>query len=461
VRRSLRQAVIAELAATNGRPFDFTFWYSFNDIEWSHALEWLDLSGLALYFWHKMKLVDAGKYLPAYVQLRLARCFEENCLRVESIRKESAALNKLFDGADVQYAVLKGFALVPDYCPDPALRTQYDHDYLIQPNKLALAESVLQRSGYIPKVSGEDYHIAYVRRVPEVIPSRKLVGLYSAGLERPVELHIALWDPAEERIAIPLPEDFLDRLQKHAWQGIECWALCDEDALIFQILHAFRHILRNWCRLSTFLEISHFLQRRALDTDFWLRFRDRSRNLRWVPEASTVVFRIAQNLFGGFIPTDLKLQVDPKFSLVLDLWIKRYGLPGALANFRDSKNSLFLHREFVVDRSAWRNVWRRRLFPFRRPHHLPKALAYHQAGRLGKKWAQCRHGLQRFRFHAFWAAYYAWEYPRWRVLRRAPTFDGLKTGRSVQETVDHTDCNSGWPPKSVATQLKDTSAFRD
>jgi len=91
-----------------------------------------------------------------------------------------------------------------------------------------------------------------------------------------------------------------------------------------------------------------------------------------VPEASAVVFRIAQYLFGGFIPKDSNPQVGPKFSAVLDLWIKRYGLPGALENFRDSKNSLFLHREFVVDRSAWTDVWRRRLFLFGAPTIFPK-----------------------------------------------------------------------------------------
>ncbi len=459
--RSLRQAVIAELAATNGHPFDFNFWHTFNDAEWNHALNWLDLSGLVLYFWQKMKHVNAEKHLPAHVQLRLARCYEENCRRVESIRQESAALNKLFDGAGVQYAVLKGLALVPDYCPDPALRAQYDHDYLIQPDNLARAEAVLKRSGYIPKVTGEDYHNAYVRPVSEAIDSRQPGGLYSAGLERPVELHIALWDPAGEGFSIPLPKDFLARLQKHAWQGIECRALGDEDTLIFQVLHAFRHILRNWCRLSTFLEISHFSRRRALDTDFWLRFRGRISNLRWVPEVSAVVFRLAQTLFGGVIPIDLSQQVDTRFTLVLDLWIKRYGLAGALANFRDSKNSLFLHREFVVDRSAWTKVRRRRLFPLRRPHHLPKVLTNQQARRLGKKWAQCIHGLQRFRFHAFSAAWYAWEYPRWRVLRRIRTLDALKAGRSAPEAVDTADRNSGWFPKSVAAKLNDTWAFKD
>lgn len=459
--RPLQQMIIGKLAVRNERPFDSTIWSSFKDSEWSQALDWLDLSGLALYFWEKMNMIDARKYLPALVQARLLRCYEENCLRIESIRKEAAALNKMFDGAGIIYAVLKGFTLVPDYCPDPALRTQYDHDYLIRPDSLARAKSLLQESGYIPKITGESYQTIYVRPVPEAIPSRPLARLYSAGLERPVELHIALWDPAEEKINIPLPEDFLNRLQKRTWQGFEYLALSDEDVLIFQVLHAFRHILHNWCRLSTFLEVSHFLWRRASDTDFWLRFRDRSANLRWVPEASAAVFRIAQNLFGGRIPTNLNPQLDPKFSRVLDLWIKRYGMPGALANFRNSKNSLFLHREFVIDRSAWADVWRRRLFPLRRPHHLPKVLANHQAHCVGKKWTQCLHGLQRIQFHAFSTACFAWEYPRWQLLRRVPTFNGPKTGRCIERTVDRLDRNSRWSPKSAATQFNDTPGFKD
>lgn len=459
--RSLRQTIVRELAVTNECPIDFTIWRSFNDPEWSRALDWLDLSGLALYLWEKMNVVGARKHLPDHAQAHLSRCYEENCLRVESIRKESAALNKMFDDAGILYAVLKGFALVPDYCPDLALRAQYDHDYLIQPADLARAASLLQESGYIPKATGENHHIVHVRSGSDAMASRRPVGLYSAGLERPVELHIALWDPAEEKINIPLPEDFLNRVQKRTWQGFEYLTLNDEDALIFQILHAFRHILHNWCRLSTFLEVAHFLCRRASDTDFWLRFRDRSANLRWVPEASAAVFRVAQNLFGGFIPTDLNPQISPKFSSVLDLWVKRYGLSGALANFRDSKNSLFLHREYVDDRSAWADVWRRRLFPLRRPHHLPKVLANQRARRFTKKWTQCLHGLQRFQFHAFSAACYAWEYPKWQLLRRVPTLDGSNTAKGMKGTVDELERNSRWSPKAVATQFNDTSGFKD
>jgi Uncharacterised nucleotidyltransferase len=459
--RLLRQAVVAELAATGRASFGSSFWHSFDESDWRRALDWLDVSGLALYFWHKVKTVNAGETLPLFVQARLARSYEENCSRVESIRKESATLNSLFDDAGVQYAVLKGLALVPDYCPHPTLHTQYDHDYLIRPDALMRAEAALQRAGYSPKVSKEGYHIAYFRPADEAVPSPKPVGLYSAGLERPVELHIRLWENTEERIDIPLTDDFMEHLQKRYCLDFEYPALCDEESLIFQVLHAFRHILRNWCRLSVFLEISYFLQQRALDSDFWVHYQDRAMNLCWVPEASTVVFSLAQKLFGGSFPAKLKAQINPKFAATVDKWIEVYGLPGALANFRNNKNSLFLHREFVKDQSKWSEIRRQRLFPLRRPHQLPNVLVNHGSSGSKSRVTQYLHGLRRLKFHVFSAIGYAWEYPWWQLSRRVRTPGQPKAEWSVQVKFDQGKRDSKLSPDPVVTQLSKTSAVKD
>jgi hypothetical protein len=458
----LCQAVVAELATTGRASFGFSFWHSFDESDWRHAMDWLDVSGLALYFWHKVNTVNAVAALPVYAQTRLAESYEENRLRVESIRKESETLNRLFDEAGVQYAVLKGLALVPDYCPDPTLRTQYDHDYLIHPNALTRAETALQKEGYRPKVSREDYHIAYCRPEVEGVPAEKPAGLYSARMERPIELHIRLWDHAEEKIAIRLPEDFLDRTGRHRCEGFEFPALCDEDRLVFQVLHAFRHILHNWCQLSIFLEMSHFLQERALDCGFWMRFQDRARSLRWMPEASTVVFRLVQKLFGVSAPAEFVAQVSPRFSAIVDLWIDRYGLSGALGNFQNNKCSLFIHREFVDDRSVWAEVCRRRLFPFRRPHHLPKVLSNHEPTGLRTKWAHYLHSLQRLKFHVCSAIGYAWEYPRWRILRAVRTHDQPgAAGRGGEAKTNQRTRDSRMSAEPVVTQLSKTPAFRN
>lgn len=430
---SLRHAIVAELAPAGRALFGFNFWHSFDPSDWSRALEWLDVSGLALYFRHKVINTDGLQVLPLYVQTRLARSYEQNCLRVESIRKESSALHRLFDDAGIQFALLKGLAMVPDYCPDATLRTQYDHDYLIRPDALARAEAALQAAGYRPKVSREGYHIAYMRPASEEHSAPRPLGLYSARLQRSVELHIRLWENAEERIDIPLGDDFMNRLCDRVALGLKYPALCDEDGLIFQVLHAFRHILRNWCRLSVFLEISHFLNQRAADSVFWRQYQDRIANLRWVPEVSTLVFNLTRVLFGSSVPAEVNPRVDPKFSAIAGAWIDLYGMPGALANFRGNKNSLFLHREFVTDRSRWAEIRRRRLFPLRRPHQLPEVLFNQGPSGLRRTLNQQLHGLRRLKFHALSAVRYACEYPRWQFHRilRAPA--GSKAGSTDVE----------------------------
>jgi len=455
---SLRHAIVAELAPTGRAPFGFNFWHSFDPSDWSRALEWLDVSGLALYFLRKVINADGLQALPLYVQTQLARSYQQNCLRVESITKESSALHNLFDDAGIQFALLKGLAMVPDYCPDATLRTQYDHDYLIRPNALARAEAALQAVGYRPKVSREGYHVAYIRPMREGSSPTGPVGLYSARLQRSVELHIRLWENAEERIDIPLGDDFMNRLCDRVVLGLKYPALSDEDGLIFQVLHAFRHILRNWCRLSVFLEISHFLNQRSADSVFWRQYQDRIANLRWVPEVSTLVFNLTRALFGSSAPAEFNPRVDPKFAAIAGRWVELYGMPGALANFRGNKNSLFLHREFVIDRSAWAEIRRRRLFPFRRPHQLPDVLFNHGPSGSRRRLAQYLHGLRRLRFHALSAVRYACEYPRWQFHRMRRTPAGSKAVSSANAEKGNRESEPSLEP--VVTQLSKT-AIRD
>lgn len=439
--RSLCRAITTELAATDNTSFDSNFWLSFDQSEWTRALAWLDLSGLALYFWQRMKSIKAEEALPHHVQAQLGKSCEENCARVAAIEKEFMILSKLFEDAGVEHAVLKGFALVPDYCPDPTLRTQYDHDYLVRPDSLRRAEEFLQSAGYVRKNPAEDHPIVYIRPALEVDPFAELLGLYSAGLGRSIELHLRLWDSAEENIELRLPEDFLDRVRRRPWRGSEYPALSDEDSLVFQVLHAFRHILRNWCRLSVFLEIAHFLRRQASDSNFWARYHSRIKTLTCVPEASEMVFSLAEKLFGGSARPEIKARRPSRISPVVDLWIERYGHRAALANFRNNKSSLFLHGEFVDDRSAWAKIWRRRLFPMHRPHRLPDVLCKRGPQGLGRRWAEHLHILRRFKFHAFSALCYAWEYPQWRLHRRARLLASSLASKSVGSELDKRECS--------------------
>src|SRR5512144_2402585 len=132
---------------------------------------------------------------------------------------------------------------------------------------------------------------------------------------------------------------------------------------MFEVLHAFRHVIHNGCRLSVFYEIAHFLHQRSSDQDFWLRFLARIENRLRLRQAAGVVLTLAASLFG--LPEVCRVVPAEFFELspALRLWIDGYGMQSALENFSANKFSLFLLKEFVDERSDWRELQRRRLFP--------------------------------------------------------------------------------------------------
>jgi hypothetical protein len=393
-------------------------WVSFDNREWDQALSWLDQAGLALYFRHSLKTNSRMGAVPDHVRTGLDRREADNCLRATDAACEIRTLCESFAGSGVRYAVLKGISLIPDYCPDSTLRTQYDHDILLDPASLEHAEAILRTAGYTRRTVTGSQCIVYRPPQQDVRFTGDCEARYSPMLRRPVELHLVLWERSEEKIDINLPGDFLERATLRRCRDFEYVALCDEDCLLFQILHAFRHILRNWCRLSVFLEIAHFLKERASGEAFWERFIKRIDALQWAPEATLVVLSLAGSLFGVPIPQKLQVRLNSHLSPALHLWIEMYGKRAAVSNFSRDKCSLFLHREFVEDAAAWGTIWRRRLFPVRRPHRPPAIVFQRGFSHSGKLWMESVHAFRRLRFHGIAGLRYFCGYPRWFLLRR-------------------------------------------
>jgi hypothetical protein len=423
VNRSLPQAILDQLSLSERNRPEFDIWRFFDEKEWERTLAWLDLSGLTLYFRHRLNATSGSGKLPAHVQDRMDQCQADNRLRTLAIAEELKALTELFAGAGIECVVLKGMTMLPDYCPDLALRTQYDHDLLLRPSSLASAETVLREAGYRRRNTQAAHAIEYHRPEAPIRFAEHWTALYSPRLARCIELHVSLWESADEKIDITLPEDLFQRAGYRRRFDFGYTALSEEDALVFQILHAFRHILENWCRLAVFFEIAYFLDQRCSDRPFWDRFGKRIENLRWLPDATALVFGLAEQLFGASPPPAINLQMESHLSPTLTLWTERYGKQAALANFRNGKYTLFLHREFVDDRAAWANIVRRRLFPLRRPHRPPAVAFQRGFSHLGRLSMEGLHALRRLKFHALSDLRYLWEYPRWMFLRKRAVRD--------------------------------------
>jgi len=96
--------------------------------------------------------------------------------------EELKVLSEIFTGAGIEHIVLKGIALVPDYCPHPAIRTQYDYDFLICPDATKRTEKALRAAGYKRKNSESEHPIVYYRPEPNIRFTADFMGLYSQRL---------------------------------------------------------------------------------------------------------------------------------------------------------------------------------------------------------------------------------------------------------------------------------------
>lgn len=426
MKRTLRDAILNQLRITGGKSLPPMLRSSYNRREWEQTLNWLDLSGLAIYFFENIQSSGTSYTLPDFAVAELEKRCANNAARSHEMLAEFSSLVEAFEQAGVRYAALKGISLLPDYCPRLEYRTQYDHDVLVDAETFAAACGALDSTGYGRGSCEDSAVVVYRRPQPEIRFAQNSEALYSTRLARSIEVHRTLWEETEDCIRIHLPEDFLDRSQRRHWQGITFMALCDEDCLLFQVLHAFKHILRNWCRLSTFLEIAHFLDRRQADSDFWQTFVSRIEAVRWAREAAFIVFTLTEKLFGARVPAQLQNALRSPLSPALNLWIERYGLHSAVSNFHDDKCSLFLHREFVESHSEWASICRRRLFPLRRPHRPPAVVFQRGFSNIGRVWMEKAHAFRRLRFHGLAGLRYALEYPRWAVLRRLRLAESIR-----------------------------------
>jgi hypothetical protein len=393
----------------------------FSDRDWRRTLPWLDDSGLALELLNVLDRAGAPDVLPAAVERELSVRLAHNRQRLAEMKREFESINRAFEGAGVDYAVLKGFSLVPAYTPDPSLRSQHDYDYLVHPRSLETAKQVLETAGLNEKEQRPGLD------PPDTIEfngepwdcSASGEEWYSARIPRRVELHLSLWQYDRDAIRIRVPKDVLKRKRPACWDGLRFPVLADDDALLFQCLHAFHHILDYWCRPSCFLEIARFMADRAQDQEFWGRFRASVEGAGDLPEISRLVFRLASELFRAPVPEGFGLAAMSPRSQTLDLWVRRYGIEWCLARYPGSKLTLLLHREFVHEPAVWRSIRRDRLLPFHRPVRAADSSEPNSKSRWKARRQQWRFALGRVRHHVVGLVTYAWHGLAWsRALRR-------------------------------------------
>ena len=414
-----------------------------NQRDWTRTLRWLDDSGLAFYFLRRAKERNITGSMPPWVCTQLETNFVFNHQRTEEMWRRFSVINERFSAACIPFIVLKGFSLPPDYCASCALRYQGDLDYLIDKRSLPQAQEVLIGLGYSRKDSRSRQEVIFLS--PNAVAPQLDWRQYSPHAPHAVELHFDMWDASLYGLC-RLPKLFsVGRASMRSLNDSVFPALNDEDGFLLQVLHACHHLFTHWIRISSFVEIAYFLERRADDHALWYGIERKVESDVTLREFVVIVVEMARRLFACPVP-DLVLSWNRGVRAETRLWLDQYSRQWAFSDvpvhrlgiFPGSKLVLFLQRQYRTQqgcnpekRETTKRSWR----PFRMVSSVmanPRLL-------FDRRWWRKQALIRRTAFHILAGLRYACEIPRWRWrLRkmRATARPGRETMPPLQNSTE-------------------------
>lgn len=421
--RGLADAVVRCLAVSGATDDDYRGLARYGRRDWGRTLPWLDTAGLALYLFERLVSAGATGVLPPAVAERLRQNLADNHRRVNHMAERFAFLNRRFEQVGVRYAVIKGFALIPEFCPDARLRHQADLDYLIDAPSIPGARSVLEEAGYSLRARTPTDLVFW--RPSERLPTAHH-DIYRPEVQPFVELHLALWDETKHRVPVSGPDLSLDDVTLRQWNGLTFPVLGSERVFLLQTLHIFKHLLACWVRMSWLLEMGRFLRGRTAEAPFWERVRGEAEQTPPMAELAAIVGGLVAKTFDAPVPSTLAMWRE-RLRPGARVWLDHYGREWAFANlplyerrlFPATKLALLLHLQYVPDAKARRHVKYYRLLPLRLPERIARPVKAKPSSVIEAYVRQCRFVMRMGIFHVGTGLRYLWELPRWRRLIRS------------------------------------------
>jgi hypothetical protein len=366
---------------------------------WTDTYRWIDTSGLALYFLHRIQQLELEASLPAPVLERLQQNFADNRARTADTFAEFIRINRAFTAAGVPFVNVKGISLVPFAFPDPALRLQLDLDFLIEVRDIQTCAVTLADLGYV--LTGVSGQVWEFKAGAATMPSAS--DLYKSKPQRSVEVHFEVGEQ---------PLDLAARRSWTTWDGFTFPALNAPDIFIAQAAHVLKHMRGEWTRLSWLLEFRHSVEHFKGDRAFWQQVRNKAAadtELRAAIGAAILLSTIA---FGAFAPEELTSWTVDALDPHMRLWIDRYGREAIMAVYPGTK--LYMLQPEIVATSS--RTKRRRLIPLHSVPRVIHATDARDSSRLHAYSAQMIFILFRLRFHFTAGLRYMLEAPRWKKI---------------------------------------------
>jgi hypothetical protein len=398
--KRIRQALL--LLFSDPIPKECLRLWLLTDRQWQQALQWLDRSGLALYFLDRIEQLDLTSFLPSGVLARLRQNLADNTARTTALMKDWTEIQRSFQSADLSYATVKGFSLGPPSVPAQKLRSQLDLDFLVAEASAPQARRILEDRGFrLRAISGRSWEFSANDSNPMT-----LRDVYRATPHRYVELHI-------EAAAAASP--LLERVDYRCFCGLAMPVLNPTDVFLGQGLHVYKHLRSQSTRTAHLLEFRRHVIARSSDLAFWRQLRTLAEADPYAPIALGVVTQLITCLMGDFAPLAFTSWTVNRLPSAARLWIDLYGHDSMLADSPGTKLHVFLEEALAPAGIAPKRSRRRTLFPTRTPHAIVHAASDERlVARIRRHWAQLRFTSLRARFHLVEGLRYLHESPRWR-----------------------------------------------
>jgi hypothetical protein len=342
-------------------------WLPVDEAAWKRGLGFTDMAGLSLHL--RDRLIGRSEFgkLPASIQIKLEQRHSDNVQRTSLMLQELVELNRRLQAVGIRYLNLKGLFLVPDFVESLERRAQYDYDFLVRKEDLQRTFNLFLESGYSALHSTKELAADHLPTLIQKTGWQWKGNYYDPAIPRGVELHFQLWDSDFEL----LPIQILDKVWEHSCSqtlgSIEVPTLSREDTLLYVILHASRHLLRNDLRLSHVYEIAFFLQRTSDQDRFWEGVIARVTHCPNTTKMVATTFELARHLFRPALSAPVRHFIERHLPATAASWVRAYGRTGAIHCYRKNRNALLLHLSLLENNGRRWALVRQRLLP----RHLP------------------------------------------------------------------------------------------
>jgi len=397
----IHEAVLLSFSASV--PVHFELLLHLSTAEWRRLLNWLDVSGLALYFLDRLIQLGLRDTLPETAADRLQQNLDNNAKRTQGMVEESVAIQRGFQDSGLSYALVKGLSLSPESVPRPELRHQFDLDYLISESNAPEARLILERRGYRLRAFSKRTWEFTINETPYV----SVKDLYKDLPYRTVELHLEADTPGQD--------SRLDRTITREMFGIRMPMLSPSDVFRGQAIHLFKDVCCGFPRAAHFLEFYRHVLSRRDDDAFWRELRGRAEDDRSTCLGIGVVTFLVASILGDFAPKALTAWTIEVLPPSVCLWLNRYGRRTVFGNHPGTKFFLLLRKELEsagIPEKSWvkKSLW---------PSRLPPVVIRGSSGepfsmRIARYRVQLRFVFERLRFHIVEGVRYVLESYRWR-----------------------------------------------